>query len=508
MPHDGTSSGELQCRGNWIAATYYDDPRAGESFTDDGWLRTGDVATMDERGRIRLVDRTKDLIKSGGEWISSVELENELMAHPKIREAAVIGVPDPKWSERPLACVVLEDGRRRMTKQEVLDFLASKVAKWQLPDDVVFIDEVPKTSRRQVLQEDAARALRRRVAAGGPPMAEPSAAVVLHAITLAAREATAGPARRPGPRARRVRRRRGRQQRRWLRDAVGPDVDRGHGGARRRSPPGHVAAGQRPGLDPGRVGERLRPAERRLVRAGRADRRHRRAGVPALRHRRRPETGEGFESAVVYAVAEQLGFAEDAVTWIRTTFDEAIAPGPKDYDFNIQQYGITEERDEVVDFSLPYYNDQKALLVPGDSPAASATTFADIQDLKYGATIGTTDADYIIETIGIPEADVAIYDDQAATFAALDAGQIDATVIGLPTAIYITGVEMPQIAIAGLLPRVDEGDEGDMGMLFEESNPARDCVNTALQALTDDGTLAELEEQWMQSGGDIVEITE
>lgn len=221
-----------------------------------------------------------------------------------------------------------------------------------------------------------------------------------------------------------------------------------------------------------------------------------------------PTTGEGFESAVVYAVAQQLGFERDAVTWVRTTFDEAIAPGAKDYDFNIQQYGITAERDEIVDFSSPYYNDQKALLVPGDSPAASATTFADIQDLKYGATIGTTDADYITETIGISEPDVAIYDDQAATFAALDAGQIDATVIGLPTALYITGVEMPQIAIAGLLPRTDEGAEGDMGMLFADGNPARNCVNAALQTLTDDGTLAELDEQWMQSGGDIPEITE
>ena len=97
------------------------------------------------KGRIRLVDRTKDLIKSGGEWISSVELENELMAHPGIREAAVIGVPHPRWSERPLACVVLEDGAT-LTSAEVIDFLSSKVAKWQLPDDVVFIDEVPKTS--------------------------------------------------------------------------------------------------------------------------------------------------------------------------------------------------------------------------------------------------------------------------------------------------------------------------------------------------------------------------
>ncbi len=145
VPRDGESSGELQCRGNWIASSYYNDPRAGESFTEDGWLRTGDVATIDGRGRMRLVDRTKDLIKSGGEWISSVELENELMAHPKIREAAVIGVADEKWGERPLACVVLEEGAE-MTPEEVIAFLGSKVAKWQLPDKVVFIDEVPKTS--------------------------------------------------------------------------------------------------------------------------------------------------------------------------------------------------------------------------------------------------------------------------------------------------------------------------------------------------------------------------
>jgi fatty-acyl-CoA synthase len=145
VPWDGVSSGELQCRGNWIAATYYDDERANESFTPDGWLRTGDVASVDARGRIRLVDRTKDLIKSGGEWISSVELENELMAHPQIAEAAVIGVPHPRWSERPLACVVLAPGAE-LTKDEVLAHLADKVAKWQLPDDVVFIAEVPKTS--------------------------------------------------------------------------------------------------------------------------------------------------------------------------------------------------------------------------------------------------------------------------------------------------------------------------------------------------------------------------
>ena len=145
LPWDGESSGELQCSGSWIAADYYDDPRSGESFTEDGWLRTGDVAVVEASGRIRLVDRTKDLIKSGGEWISSVELENELMAHPQIKEAAVVGVPHPRWSERPLACVVLEPGAE-LSKADVLDFLAPRVAKWQLPDDVVFIDEVPKTS--------------------------------------------------------------------------------------------------------------------------------------------------------------------------------------------------------------------------------------------------------------------------------------------------------------------------------------------------------------------------
>ncbi len=142
---DSKSQGELQCAGAWIASDYYNDSRSRESFTDDGWLRTGDVAVVDPKGRIRLVDRTKDLIKSGGEWISSVDVENELMSHPKIAEAAVIGVPHPKWSERPLACVVVKPGET-LTKKEVIDHLIPRLAKWQLPDDVVFISEVPKTS--------------------------------------------------------------------------------------------------------------------------------------------------------------------------------------------------------------------------------------------------------------------------------------------------------------------------------------------------------------------------
>jgi fatty-acyl-CoA synthase len=145
LPWDGEARGELQANGPWIARAYYNDERSPESFTEDGWLKTGDVATISPNGYVRLVDRTKDLVKSGGEWISSVELENAIMAHPKIAEAAVIGIPDEKWSERPLACVVPADGED-ITLDELKEFLAKRVPKWWLPDDMEIIDEVPKTS--------------------------------------------------------------------------------------------------------------------------------------------------------------------------------------------------------------------------------------------------------------------------------------------------------------------------------------------------------------------------
>jgi fatty-acyl-CoA synthase len=153
QPWDGESRGELQVAGPWVAQQYYDDPRSPESFTDDGWLKTGDVATVSPEGYIRLVDRTKDVVKSGGEWISSVELENEIMAHPKVAEAAVIGVSHPKWQERPLACVVAEPGVQ-LDPAEILDFLEGRVATWWLPDDIVFIDEVPKTSVGKFSKKD------------------------------------------------------------------------------------------------------------------------------------------------------------------------------------------------------------------------------------------------------------------------------------------------------------------------------------------------------------------
>ena len=152
-PWDGETSGELQVRGPWIARTYYNDDRASESFTEDGWLKTGDMAVVTPDAYIRLVDRTKDVIKSGGEWISSVDLENAIMGHPKVAEAAVIGVSHPKWSERPLACVVVKPGEE-LSKDELLEWLTDKVAKWWLPDDVVFIDEVPKTSVGKFSKKD------------------------------------------------------------------------------------------------------------------------------------------------------------------------------------------------------------------------------------------------------------------------------------------------------------------------------------------------------------------
>ena len=140
---DGEETGELEVRGPWIAASYYRDD-SDDKF-DDGWLRTGDIASIDPRGYVRITDRAKDVIKSGGEWISSVELENEIMGHPDVAEAAVIAIPDERWSERPLACIVPEEGKE-VSAESVREHLAERVAKWWLPDTYAVIDEVPKTS--------------------------------------------------------------------------------------------------------------------------------------------------------------------------------------------------------------------------------------------------------------------------------------------------------------------------------------------------------------------------
>jgi fatty-acyl-CoA synthase len=161
IPWDGETMGELEVRGPWVAAAYHDSPESGHRWTDDGWFRTGDIVSLHPRGFILIKDRSKDVIKSGGEWISSVELENALMAHPAVAEAAVIAVPDEKWTERPLAVVVLKEGASG-TADELRDFLSSQFARWWLPDRFEFVPEIPKTAvgkfRKTALREQFAQA--------------------------------------------------------------------------------------------------------------------------------------------------------------------------------------------------------------------------------------------------------------------------------------------------------------------------------------------------------------
>jgi fatty-acyl-CoA synthase len=160
VPWDGVAMGELEVRGAWIASAYYETPEGADRWTDDGWFKTGDIVTIEPNGYVEIQDRAKDLVKSGGEWISTVALENALMGHPSVLEAAVIAVPDEKWAERPLAVVVLREGASA-TPQELRDFLAPQFAKWWLPDSVEFVSEIPKTAvgkfRKTALREQFAR---------------------------------------------------------------------------------------------------------------------------------------------------------------------------------------------------------------------------------------------------------------------------------------------------------------------------------------------------------------
>jgi fatty-acyl-CoA synthase len=160
LPHDGETTGELQVAGPTIAAGYFGSEPGRDSFTDDGWLRTGDVASIDPYGYVRIVDRTKDMVKSGGEWISSVELENAIMAHPDVAEAAVIGVPDDRWGERPLACVVPRPGRT-LDDDALRRHLDGRVARWWIPERIAFVEEIPKTATGKFSKVE----LRRQVAA-------------------------------------------------------------------------------------------------------------------------------------------------------------------------------------------------------------------------------------------------------------------------------------------------------------------------------------------------------
>ena len=209
-----------------------------------------------------------------------------------------------------------------------------------------------------------------------------------------------------------------------------------------------------------------------------------------------PSNGEGFESAVAYAVAEEMGFPAEEVTWAQVPFNSAIAPGEKPFDFDINQVSISEEREEVVDFSEPYYETNQALVGFDDSPAASATTVEDLQSLRLGAQVGTTSLDFITDVID-PDSEPLVYNDNSSAKAALDADQVDAVLFDLPTAFYVSSVEMEGTAVIGQFP-ADAGGESDaFGLVFGEGNPLRDCANEALATLRDSGRLAEIEQEWL-----------
>jgi polar amino acid transport system substrate-binding protein len=207
-----------------------------------------------------------------------------------------------------------------------------------------------------------------------------------------------------------------------------------------------------------------------------------------------PESGEGFESAVAYAVAEKLGFAKEDVIWVRTTFDEAIAPGVKNFDFNLQQYSITEERRANIDFSTPYYETAQVVVTVAGSPAAGATSIADLQGYLIGAATGTTSFNAIDSVIKPTQAALAFNSNDDAK-AALSNGQVDAIVLDLPTALYASCCELDGGTIIGQLPTADKGDQ--FGLVLDKGSKLTAAVSKALDELRADGTLAALEAKWL-----------
>jgi polar amino acid transport system substrate-binding protein len=205
-----------------------------------------------------------------------------------------------------------------------------------------------------------------------------------------------------------------------------------------------------------------------------------------------PESGEGFEAAVAYAVATQLGFTNEEVTWVRTTFDGAVTPGEKNFDFNLQQFSITPDRAKVVDFSSAYYTAPQAIVSYKGSKIEGKTSLADLKSAKLGAAVGTTSLDAISNQIGSkPE----VFNDNAAGVSALKNGQIDGLVVDLPTAFYLSGVEVTDGLIVGQLPSTGTGDQ--FGLLLSKDSKLTTCVSGALDAITADGTLASITDTWL-----------
>jgi polar amino acid transport system substrate-binding protein len=212
-----------------------------------------------------------------------------------------------------------------------------------------------------------------------------------------------------------------------------------------------------------------------------------------------PESGEGFEAAVAYAVADELGFAADDVVWVRSTFEQAIAPGPKDFDVNLQQFSITDEREQNVDFSSPYYETTQVVITVDSSPAASATSIADLKDLLVGAQTGTTSFDAVEEVIA-PTAGAQVFNTNDDAKLALQNGTVDAIVVDLPTAFYLTGVELDGGEIVGQLPATAGGGDA-FGLVLAKGSPLTADVTAAVDALRENGTLDELAAEWLGGEG-------
>ena len=209
----------------------------------------------------------------------------------------------------------------------------------------------------------------------------------------------------------------------------------------------------------------------------------------------KPESGEGFEAAVAYAVAAELGYEPSAVKWIRTTFDAAIAPGAKNFDFNLQQYSITDERKQVVDFSSPYYKSNQAIVSFKGSKLEGITTLQGIKDAgaKLGAAVATTSLDVIESNLGLK---AQVFNDNAAAVTALKNKQIDGLVVDLPTAFYLSAVEVPNGIIVGQIDGSDAGDQG-FGLLLAKDSPVTSCVSQAVDAIRGNGTLDQITNQWL-----------
>ena len=206
----------------------------------------------------------------------------------------------------------------------------------------------------------------------------------------------------------------------------------------------------------------------------------------------KPETGNGFEGAVAYAVAKQLGFATTDVVWVRTTFDSAVTPGAKNFDFNLQQFSITPDRQKAVDFSSPYYTAPQAIVSFKGSKIDGKTSIADLKGAKLGAAVGTTSLDAISNQIGSKP---QVFNDNAAGVSALKNKQIDGLVVDLPTAFYLSGVEIPHGIIVGQLPSTGTGDQ--FGLLLSKGSKLTSCVSAAVDAITKDGSLATITDKWL-----------